>query len=227
MRAKAFVLVFSKNSQSMNGVQEVLRDAGYLRQVVDSSKTLHRVFLEAVPHLTVLNYSEASREVEAFLKKNKSKIIPFLNPVVVLSEKGAVSTDLLNLSKNYSCPILTLGDSPLHLLQRINEILRDQTMIWMNPENHHKKLTTQMMGHIVSAQDGRMLLEAKARFHPGALIHVESQPIADLSLSSCFFQKTPVAAQISGKKTFYNDMSIIGITPESARKMRKMRQEAM
>jgi DNA-binding response OmpR family regulator len=229
MNAKT-ILVIDDDDVTRTLSKKVLEGAGFQVKEAIDLKTAYDAARDSAPHLIILDLVLPDGSGFDFLEKKGT--LPNLKDVPVIVLSGLPTSDKTKDQENdpvYRANAMGAKDylrKPLDakiLVQKARKNLRESTFSeYIFPEGSQPSIQVKIPGRILFANEVGFMLEIPAKLAVDSQVNVQSTLLVQLACENGVFQKTSKVAKSSGNGQYINEISVVGLGPETVKKIREI-----
>jgi CheY-like chemotaxis protein len=229
MKAKT-ILVIDDDDVTRKLSRKVLEGAGFEVEEAIDLKTAYAAARDHAPHLIILDLMLPDGSGFDFLETKRS--LPDLKevPVIVLSgvpidekSKDQENDPVFRANAMGAKDYLKKPLDAKVLVQKVRKNLREGGFSeYVFPEGKQPTIQVRIPGRILFANEVGFMLEVPAKIAVDSQINVQSALLVQLACENGVFQKTSKVAKSSGGGQYINEISVVGLGPETVKKIREI-----
>ncbi len=219
------ILVIDDDEANRFIARKVLEGAGYVvHEAANADAGLEQALARA-PHLIILDLvmpgSSGFDFLAARIRKDEISALPII-VVSSLRDRDSVARAVVGGASDYIVKPLEARV----LLRKVRKALLDQQYAaYRFPENELPEVQAGLQATVVMANEAAFVAETSARIAPGTSVEMQSSFFADVGIGHATLKKTIRPAVVSVPGQYLNEISTIGLSPESIETVRRVLKE--
>lgn len=226
MRRSPYVVLFYSTDKKIKlNHLKFLEGTGHLVKTTPDLNLAAEMIEKQIPDFCIFDLDLQKREVlNKILELEKTGPISLISSFLLTSFKDlkTLSIDIQAMGMDIEkYKILPRNTGPRLLLRELKRVLLETEKVSVPVPKELSSATLHIRGAIQSSNEAGFLLEAPVKIARNTKIHIKAPLIERFELEECIFKRSNYPATRVIGSEYYNDISIVGVGPKSAQKIKR------